>query len=55
MTKRINNSDSDKKELVVIILKYNNNNIKNDKDYTFNNFKNKVKLFNNNNKVIIIN
>ena len=37
-------------------LKYNNNNnnIKDDKDYIFNNFKDKFKLFNNNNKVIVI-
>jgi len=33
----------------------NNNNIKDNKDYIFNNLKDKFRLFNNNNKVIIIN
>jgi len=56
MTKRIKNNNNDKKKLIIIIPEYNNNNnIKDNKNYIFNNPKNKFRLFDNNNKIIIIN
>ena len=56
MIKRIKNNNNNKKKLIIITLKYNNKNnkIKDNKNYIFNNLKNKSRLFNNNDKVIII-
>ena len=56
MIKRIKNNNNNKKKLIIITLNYNNNNnnIKDNKNYIFNNFKNKFKLSDNNDKTIII-